>query len=326
MFPGGGAQHAGMARQVYAQQATFAAAVDECAKLFAAQLGLDVRDAITVEPGSGSVAAMVEQPQLGLTSLFTVEYALAQLWLARGISPAILIGHSLGEYVAATLAGVLSLADAVRLVALRARLLQRLPAGVMLTVGASEHELLPLLPPGVSVAALNGPTQTVVSGSEQLIGQLESVLAERDVTVRRLRIVAGGHSSMVDSILAEFSAALADVVTRPPRIPCVSNLTGDLLTDEQATDPSYWVRHLRAPVRFTDGISTVLARSPVSLLEVGPGTTLSTLALQNGAAPPPIASLRHPLDPRSDAAMLATAVGELWLNGVRVDPHMINTA
>jgi acyl transferase domain-containing protein len=247
-----------------------------------------------------------------------VEYALAGLWMSLGVRPAMMIGHSMGEYVAAALAGVMSLPDATRLVAHRARLMGDLPAGSMLIVAAPEPVVRELLTEGVSLAAINAPSQVVVSGPTELVDQVEAALTERDLGVRRLRFGASAHSVLIEAILPEFAELVATVATAKPHVPCISNLTGTWLTGDQAMDPGYWVRHLRAPVRFADGVATVLATGPVVLLEVGPGTTLTTLGRQNGAAAT-IASLRHPLDPRPDAAALATAAAELWLAGVPVD-------
>lgn len=317
MFPGGGAQYAGMAADVYATEDEFRCGIDECATLFRVELGIDVRDALL--PQEGLPADAVERPPLGLASLFAVEYALARLWRCRGVTPAMLIGHSLGEYVAATVAGVLSLVDAIRLVALRARLMDDLSPGAMLIVQAREGDLMAQLESDVSLAAINSPAQCVVSGPIDSINALEKRLVATEVKVRRLRIGVAGHSALIDGVLDEFGRLARSIQSRGPSIPMVSNLTGTWLTESDATDPEYWVRHLRSPVRFAQGIKALLTEAPVVLLEVGPGTTLTTLGRQNGAIPSPISSLRHPLDPRPDAAVLAMAGGELWLAGVAID-------
>jgi phthiocerol/phenolphthiocerol synthesis type-I polyketide synthase E len=310
-FPGGGAQHPGMTGELYALSSVVRAEVDRCAEL----LDVDVRRALD----SATSPAELEQPVLGLCALFVAEYALAQLWLSLGVRPAALIGHSLGEYTAAVVAGVLTLEDALALVAARARLLERLPPSAMLSVGLSEDEVTSLLAPGLSLAAINGPAQAVVSGDVEAVERLHERLTERGgVRVRRLRLSTAGHSALVDAIAGEFAEATRGISTERPSIPCVSNVTGTWLTDEEALDPSYWVRHLRATVRFGDGVATLLARARI-VLEVGPGTTLSTLVRQAGGSATTISTLGHPLDATPEPAALAAAAGELWLAGAEVD-------
>jgi acyl transferase domain-containing protein len=309
-FPGGGTQHPGMTGQLYALSPVVRSEIDRCAEL----LDVDVRRAL--DPATSP--SELEQPVLGLCALFVCEYALAQLWLSLGVRPDALIGHSLGEYTAAVLAGVLTLEDALALVAARARLLERLPASAMLSVGLSEEEVTPLLDPGLSLAAINGPAQAVVSGDVEAVERLHERLAERGVRVRRLRLSAPGHSALVDAIAAEFAEATRGISADRPSIPCVSNATGTWLTDDEALDPSYWVRHLRATVRFGDGVATLLARARI-VLEVGPGTTVSTLVRQAGGSATTISTLGHPLDATPEPVALAAAAGELWLAGAEVD-------
>jgi acyl transferase domain-containing protein len=312
-FPGGGTQHPGMTGQLYALSPVVRSEIDRCAEL----LDVDVRRALDPATSPGEL----EQPVLGLCALFACEYALAQLWLSLGVRPDALIGHSLGEYTAAALAGVLTLEDALALVAARARLLERLPPSAMLSVGLSEEEVAPLLGPGLSLAAINGPAQAVVSGNVEAVERLHGGLSERGVRVRRLRLSTAGHSSLVDAIADEFAEATRGVSAGRPSIPCVSNVTGTWLADGDALDASYWVRHLRAPVRFGDGVATLLTRARV-VLEVGPGTTLSTLVRQAAPAAGPattISTLGHPLDATPEPAALAAAAGELWLAGAEVD-------
>lgn len=312
-FPGGGAQHPGMTGQLYALSPVVRSEIDRCAEL----LDVDVRRAL--DPATSP--SELEQPVLGLCALFVTEYALAQLWLSLGVGPDALIGHSLGEYTAAVLGGVLTLEDALALVAARARLFERLPPSAMLSVGLSEEEVAPLLGPGLSLAAINGPAQAVVSGDVEAVERLHERLSERGVRVRRLRLSTAGHSSLVDAIVGEFAEATRTISAGRPSVPCVSNVTGTWLSDEEALDPSYWVRHLRATVRFGDGVATVLTRVRI-VLEVGPGTTLSTLVRQAAAAAGPattISTLGHPLDATPEPAALAAAAGELWLAGAEVD-------
>ncbi len=315
MFPGGGAQHAHMAADLYANVGTFRRDAELCAGLFEERLGLDTLAMIRTEPGAG-----VDDLCLELASLFTVEYALARFWLSLGVQPAALIGHSLGEYVAATVAGAVALPDAVALVSVRATLLASLPPGAMVSVGASEHEILPFTGDGLSIAAVNGPRWCVVSGPRQAVADLEIRLTASGIRVQRLRILGAGHSALVDSVLEDFGSFAAGIRPRPGRIPRISNVSGTWLTAAEAADPLYWKRHLRAPVRFADGLRALLDdHKNAVFLEVGPGTTLSTLARQNDPSASVVSSLPHPLDPRSDAAIITRAAGQLWLAGVCID-------
>jgi phthiocerol/phenolphthiocerol synthesis type-I polyketide synthase E len=320
LFPGGGAQFAGMAADIYAASPVFREHVDRCVTLFGEHLGLDVRTAFDPD-------ARLEDPPLGLAALFTAEYALAEFWQSLGVRPAAVIGHSLGEYSAAVVAGVLRLADAAVLVAVRARLLAGLPAGAMLGVELAEENVRSMLAgTELSIAAINAPKRCVVSGPAEHIAALGAELARQSIGARRLHISTAAHSGLVDSVLEEFGRAAAAIRPRPPRLPYISNVTGRWLSPDEASDPRYWQRHLRAPVRFADGLATILREvdTPV-LLEVGPGTSLAGLVQQNDPAASLISSLRHPLDARTDAAALVRAVGDLWLAGVPIGWKSVQT-
>lgn len=321
MFPGGGAQHAHMAAGLFAADAGFRQEAERCAGLFEERMGLDALAPVRAEPGT-----VLDDLRLELASLFTVEYALARWWLSLGVRPAALIGHSLGEYVAAVVAGSVDLADAIALVSVRATLLARLPSGAMISVEAAERELASFIGDGLSLAAVNGPRRCVVSGPRPSVEELETRLAAGGIHVQRLRIRGAGHSAQVDGILEEFGSFAAGIRQRPGRIPAVSNLSGTWLTPAEASDPSYWQRHLRAPVRFVDGLRTLLdAHQDAAFLEVGPGTSLTTLTRQNEPAACVISSLPHPLDPAPDGAVITRAVGQLWLAGVDIDWPVLAT-
>lgn len=315
MFPGGGAQHAHMAADLFMSDEGFRQDAERCARLFEERMGLDVLAPLSAEPGT-----VLDDLRLELASLFTVEYALACWWLSLGVRPAALIGHSLGEYVAAVVAGTVDLADAIALVSVRATLLARLPSGAMSSVEAGEHEIAPLLGDGLSIAAVNGPRRCVVSGPRPSVEELETRLAAGGIHVQRLRIRGAGHSAQVDGILEEFGSFAAGIRQRPGQIPAVSNLSGTWLTPAEAIDPAYWKRHLRAPVRFVDGLRTLLdVHEDAVFVEVGPGTSLSTLTRQNEPAACVVSSLPHPLDPAPDGAVITRAVGQLWLAGADID-------
>jgi phthiocerol/phenolphthiocerol synthesis type-I polyketide synthase E len=326
LFPGQGSQHAGMARGLYAAEPVFRRELDRCAELLAPHLGLDLRQVLCPLAPPDAAAAEAERrladTALAQPALFTVEYALAQLWSEWGVRPRAMIGHSLGEYVAACLAGVLPLAEALALVAARGRLMARLPAGAMLSVPLPEEELTPLLPAGVSLAAVNEPGRCVASGPGDAVAVLASLLDERGIDHRRLHTSHAFHSAMMEPVLPELTAAVRLLAPRPPEIPFVSNLTGTWITAEQATDPGYWARHLRQPVRFAAGVEEVLRDPAALLLEVGPGRTLATLAGRHPArkGQPVIASMRHPDETGGgDQEVLCGALGQLWLAGLRLE-------
>jgi acyl transferase domain-containing protein/SAM-dependent methyltransferase len=320
MFGGQGAQYVNMARTLYDEAPLFRTTVDHCCDILTPHLGRDLR-AVLFPPDQQREAAveLLNQTAFAQPALFVIEYALAQLWMSWGIQPQALIGHSLGEYVAACLADVLLLEDALMLVAARGRLMQQLPAGAMLAIPLPEDEIYPLLSPELSLAAINGPSQCVVSGPSVAIEALEQRLAEQELRSRRLHTSHAFHSAMMDPILAEFTALVRTIKLNPPRRSYISNLTGTWMTPEDATDPEYWARHLRQAVRFAAGIAELASDSSRVLLEVGPGTTLSTFARLQHNAQSVVASLRHPSDRRTDWEILLTAVGRLWLAGVRID-------
>ncbi|MBV9788909.1 MAG: acyltransferase domain-containing protein, partial [Chloroflexi bacterium] len=322
LFPGQGAQYVNMGRELYEHEEPFRAAVDECARLLRAELGLDLREVLYPEPGQEDAATeRLTQTQITQPALFVIEYALAQLWQSWGIKPAAMIGHSVGEYVAATVAGVFTLKDALKLIATRGKLIQGLPGGSMLSVDLPAAEIQPLLDSNLSVAAINGPKLTVVTGPTEAIAALEQTLSARDAEFRRLHTSHAFHSAMLDPIVEPFTAQVARAKPQPPQIPFVSNVSGSWISEAEATDPRYWGRQLRAPVNFTGGLETLFAEADQALLEVGPGRTLSTFARQHPAKrqQPILQSLRHPQERQTDQALMLATLGKLWLAGVRID-------
>jgi len=322
LFPGQGAQHVGMGRGLYAAEPVFRAEVDHCAERLRPLLDLDLRRVLHPAAGEEEAAAH-ELARTALTqpALFVIEYALARLWMSWGVRPQAMLGHSIGEYAAACLAGVMSVEDALTLVAARGRLMDALPPGAMLGVPLAEDELAPLLTAGVAIAAVNEPSRSVASGSAEAIAALERALDARGVAHRRLRTSHAFHSEMMDPILDRFTAEVARVALRSPQIPFISDVTGTWITAEQATDPGYWARHLRQPVRFAAGVAELLHDPRRVLLEVGPGRTLATLAGRHPwrTEQAVVASLAHPQDATPDEPALLTALGRLWLAGLRID-------
>jgi phthiocerol/phenolphthiocerol synthesis type-I polyketide synthase E len=319
MFPGGSARYETATGELYEWEPTFRAEIDRCAELLQSEIAADIRTLLYPEvlPTDGE-----RPPVLVLPSLFATEYALARLWMSWGVRPSAMIGHSLGEYVAACLAGVLDLPEALRLVSARSRLIQSLPDGAMLSVALPEGEVVRLIDSRLSVAAVNAPDMTVVSGPANAVTEFGGKLAGQGVSARLLPISAAGHSAMIEPIMDEFAAFVGTLRLAPPKIPYVSGITGGWISADQATDPAYWARHLRETVRFSAGIGSLLGSPNRALLEIGPGRALSSLALRHpgrGATHPVLASLPHQGEPGSRLAFLYTTVGRLWTAGGAVD-------
>ncbi|MFH9347841.1 SDR family NAD(P)-dependent oxidoreductase [Kitasatospora sp. NPDC017646] len=340
VLPGLGEQRIGMGRELHATEPVFRAALDRCAEGLRPHLGIDLRELIhpagapDTAPAGPDLRRMlrgpaaVERTELDRTryaqpATFAIEYALARLWESWGVRPTALIGYSIGEYTAAHLAGVLSLDDALELVAHRARLIDGLPAGAMLAVPLPEEHVLGLLDDGLSLAAVNGPALCVVAGTAEAVGVLETRLAADGIAARQLRTTHAFHSHLMDPIVEEFAELAAGVTLHPPTVPYVSNVTGDWADAELVTDPAYWVRHLRRPVRFADGIGRLWRQPGRILLETGPGQSLTSLALQlrpASAAPgAAVASLPGRFDRQGEERFLLNTAGGLWAAGVDLD-------
>ncbi|MFC0031668.1 type I polyketide synthase [Micromonospora chaiyaphumensis] len=340
LVPGVGDQRRGLGYELYRTQPAYRSAVDECAELLAPLLGRDIRTLLHPAPGAaaagpadlrrllgrGTPAAGEEPEPLHRTryaqpAAFVTGYALARLWAAHGVRPAALIGYSLGEYVAACLAGVFTLPDALRLVVRRAQLIDRLPAGAMLAVPAAETEVAADLVPGVHVAAVNGPTLCVLAGVPEAVAEVERRLLAAGRAVRRLPTGHAFHTPLMDPVVEEFGDLVTSVARRPPAVPYVSNVTGTWVTGDEATDPAFWVAHLRRPVRFADGIAELCVEPDRVLVELGPGQALGSLAAQVGsAATPPVSSLPGAFDRDPEAVHFLRAAGRLWLAGVPLTP------
>jgi acyl transferase domain-containing protein len=322
MFSGQGTQYVNMARGLYEHELAFREQVDLCSQLLAPHLGLDLREVLyPQDEQSEEAAARLQQTSLAQPALFVVEYALAQLWMEWGMRPTAMIGHSLGEYVAACLAGVFSLEDALALVAARGRLMQAMPVGAMIAVPLPEQEVRSFLNGKLSLAAVNAVNLCVVSGPCDAVHELEAELTNKGLAGQRLHTSHAFHSEMMQPVLDSFVEQFKSVRLGAPQIPYVSNLTGTWITSTQACDPNYWASHLRQTVRFAQGLEELLTGEGI-LLEVGPGQTLCTLVRQqNGKAARQVvlSSLRRPQDHQPDERFLLNALGRLWLSGVKID-------
>jgi acyl transferase domain-containing protein len=324
LFPGQGAQQANMGRDLYAQDENFRARVDQCCELLKPELQLDLRDILFPESASPESEAKLTQTALTQPALFVIEYAMAQAWQARSLRPQIMLGHSLGEYVAAVLAGVFSLPDALHLLAVRGRLMQQLPAGSMLAVGLTEAEITPQLTDEVALAAVNGPRSCVVSGPTDAVAAFREKLAAQGAACRELKTSHAFHSAMMEPILAEFGAEVSRVRRQAPKIPMVSSLTGRLGTAEEWTSPDYWSAQLRRPVRFADALGALLTDTGRFFLEVGPGQTLGALARQHPAWQAGRVMV-HSLSPKGDEGLLP-AMGRLWQAGFDINWSTLHAA
>ncbi|MDF5706499.1 MAG: beta-ketoacyl synthase N-terminal-like domain-containing protein [Nostoc sp. S4] len=319
LFPGQGSQYVNMGQELYETEPVFRKHIDKCCEILKSHLNIDLYSILYPDEKDSQAAEQLEQTHITQPALFVIEYALAQLWMAWGISPTAMIGHSIGEYVAACLAGVFTLEDALAVVAARGKLMQQLPTGAMLSVPLSEEEIQPWLNEELTLAGINAPSLCVVSGCEEAIASLQSRLTQQGVECRRLHTSHAFHSQIMDSILEPFTKQVEKVNLNPPEIPFISNLTGTWITNNEAINPSYWARHLRHTVRFSTGIAELIKESEQILLEVGPGQTLNTFVKQQTNQSIVLSSMRHPKEQKSDVAFLLNTLGRLWLAGVQVD-------
>ncbi|TDN37317.1 amino acid adenylation domain-containing protein [Hymenobacter sp. UV11] len=325
LFPGQGAQYVGMGRELYEHELAFRAAVAECAELLGEWLDVDIRQLIYPDPtpeAAAQAAARLQNTRYAQPALFVTEYALARLWQSWGVQPTALCGHSIGELVAACLAGVFTLPDALRLVAERGRLVSELPAGQMLAVRASAAQVAALLPPTLDVAAVNGPKAVVVAGTAEDIAAFADLLGAQNIPCRVLATSHAFHSRQLEPAVAAFAQVVAQVPLAAPQVPIVSTMTGTWLTNAQATDPAYWAAQLRQPVQFAAALATLLAEPGALLLEVGPGATLTALARPTGgAAHSALASLPVADSGQTDYQAILTTLGQIWLRGIEPDWH-----
>ena len=348
LLPGIGDHYVGMAHDLYERWEVFRQEVDRCAGLLEAHLGVDIRKIIYTDGLSWKkevkskgidlkkmLGRKVEEPEDPATqklnqtiyaqpALFTIEYALARLWQHLGITPDAIVGHSMGEYVAACLAGVLSLEDALRLIAQRAKRVNDLPQGAMLAVLLPEAEILPQLNQQLSISLINGPNLCVVAGPAAAVAEFERTLNEKGIITRSVQNAHAFHSRMLDPIVPAFAEEVRKVQLHEPKIPFISNVTGKWITKAEATDADYWSRHANHTARFNDALHHLWQFKNAVLLEAGPGKTLGVLAAQHpdrrdAGSPVTVSSLRHHYETQSDVEFLWNSIGRLWLSGVEIN-------
>lgn len=323
LFPGQGTQYPNMGLELYRTEPVFREHLDRCCEILQPLLAQDLREILYPDPAMSARAAEdLDRTEFTQPAIFAVEYALARLWMSWGVRPAACIGHSLGEYTAACLSEVFSLQDALSLVALRGRLMQRLPPGAMLALPLSEREVQPYLDREISLAAVNGPAQVVVAGATRAIGRLAARLERAGVKEQRLRASRAFHSAAVDPVLDTLTRHVAGLARSAPRLPYISNVTGNWIADGELADPRYWARQMRQTVRFAEGMQELADSTEGVFLEVGPGHTLGNLARTYPARRDGrvvLASLPDSPDGGSDRPFLLRAVGRLWLAGIGVD-------
>lgn len=322
LFSGGGTQYINMGKDLFESETLFREKILECAEIIKTAVNFDLIDIIYSSNNQTEKSEILKQPRYALPALFSIEYALAELWMSWGIKPNALIGHSLGEYTAAHLAGVIELEDVLKLVCLRGELFHKLDKGAMLTASLSEQELKVYVSDDLDIAAINGPSRLVVSGAVEAINKLEQKLKADNIDCRILKIDTAGHSKMVESIIPELVGFFKNVTLKAPSIPYISNVSGTWITNEEATSPQYWAQHLRQTVRFSDGIREIFKKPNTIMMEVGPGNALSSFArlqmdIQKDHSV--LNSMRHPNQEKNDLEFLLETLGKLWLKGINVD-------
>jgi len=347
LLPGIGDHYVGMGADLYEQGDIFKQEVDRCARILEPHLGIDIREVIYPQSRSWKKVGQskgidlkkmlgredevedVDAQKLNQTlhaqpAMFTIEYALARMWYDLGVVPDAIVGHSLGEYVAACLAGVFSLDDALRLVACRARLVNELPQGAMLAVPLPEKEILPLLNEELSISLINGPNLCVVAGPVTAMSKFGRLLKGKDINYRPVKSAHAFHSKMLDPIVKEFEAEVKKVQLKEPKINYASNITGGWISKTDATDPAYWARHVNHTARFSDALHSLWQFKDPILLEIGPGKALGALAMQHPARgetgnPVVVSTLRPHYEHNSDVELLLQSIGRLWLSRVKID-------
>ncbi|WP_299315981.1 type I polyketide synthase [uncultured Aquimarina sp.] len=322
MFSGQGSQYFGMAKDVYHQEPYFKSIMDKGFQVLSDKTGKDFTEVLGYTYKKGTDKDLINNTYYAQPIIFLIEYAFASLLMKWGIHPTNMIGHSLGEYAAACIAEVFSMEDGLDILIKRSSLMSKVEKGDMLAIGESIDAIKKMITPGVSIAAINTESSCVVSGNKKSVNKFSEVLLSLEIPFTKLKTSHAFHSNMMDAILEEYRKELKQISLSTPKLPFISNVTGKPITNEEATSPDYWVKHLREPVSFSEGISYLLGNKNSSFIEVGPGKTLTTFCKQNknfGEKNMSIGLLRHPKEEKNDNQTLHEGIGVLWSNGVDID-------
>lgn len=321
MFPGQGAQYINMGKDLYKHEEVFKSALDECALLLKAELGENILDVIYPAKADEAAEEKLKNTRYSQPALFCIGYSLAKLWMSWGIHPSAFIGHSIGEFVAAHFAGVFTLPDVLKLIATRGRLMSELPKGSMLSVRAEVEKIKPFLPADISIAAINSPSLCVVAGTTESIDSFSKLLTEKNIINKILHTSHAFHSHMMDAVIAPFTKVVQSIQLNTPSIPIVSTVTGKLITNDEATDPLYWAKHLRSTVLFADAAKKLLEEPGKAFVEIGPGNVTATLVRQQAAGKSVVivSSLEQNEQEHADYYTILKALGQLWLNSIEPD-------
>lgn len=324
LFPGQGAQHTGMARSIYESEPVFRDTLDNCSRLLEPEIGQKLTDALFPDESAHADASeLLKHTPIAQPAIFAIEYALAELWKSWEVSPTAMIGHSVGEFAAACQAGVFTLEEGLRILAARGRLMGQLPGGAMLSVRLSRDELLSLLPDTLDLAAVNGPELCVVAGPHPETDAFLKELEKEEIPAKLLHTSHAFHSRMMDPVVGKFASCFEGIDLSAPKIPILSTVTGEWLTEKETTDPLYWAKHLRETVQFSRAVKKLGEKEEEQVfLEVGPGQTLASLAgqiLDRSHRHTIAASCAHATDQTEDQKRIIEAAGTLWTRGVELD-------
>ena len=334
MFPGQGSQYVRMGKNLYDHSEIFKQNLDHCSELLLPLLGRDLRDVLFPKAGDEEAATeILRNTQFTQPALFAIGYSLAQVWLAWGVQPAALMGHSIGEFAAACTAGVFSLEDGLKMIAERGQAMQALPGGSMMSVRLPGTEVDPMLWGDMAIGSYNGPSLCVVAGPDDQVAELQVKLEAKEVVCRHLHTSHAFHSPMMKEIVAPFAEFVSQFELHPPNIPILSTVTGDWMTEEQATDPQYWADHLRKPVRFSEAVLRMWSDEDEDgdpdriLIELGPRRTLATLSKQHAHDPKnqiAIPTLSNTSEDNAEWSSMLSAVAQLWLAGATIDWSLLS--